>query len=73
MLFGRITFSLPLEYSLALLPLVSESSSSSDYTTQPLDSELVALASILSVDDNRNSRRRVTVTNRDLARQISHD
>jgi len=54
MLFGHSTFSSPLEYSLALLPLICESSSSSDYTTQPLDCELVALASILSVDDNRN-------------------
>ena len=60
MLFGRSTFSSHLEYNLAPLSLVCESPSSSDYTTQLLGTELVALAFILSVGDNRNSRRRVT-------------
>ena len=60
MLFGRSIFSLPLVHNLSLLPLVYESSSSSGYTTQPLGFELVALSSILSVDDDRNLRRRVT-------------
>jgi len=59
MLFGRNIFSSPLVYGSALLPLVCELPSSSGYTTQPLDCELVALAFILSVDGNRNSRRRV--------------
>jgi len=59
MLFSCSIFSLPLEYNLALLLLVCESPSSSAYTTQPLDSELFAVSSILFVDDNRNLQRRV--------------
>ena len=60
MLFGRNTFSLPLVYNLVLLPPVYESPSFSGCIIQPLGSELVALSSILSVDDSRNSRRMVT-------------
>jgi len=40
--------------------LVHESPSSSDCIIRPLDFELLALSSILSVDDNLNSQRRVT-------------
>jgi len=60
MLFGHRTFLSPLVYNSALLPLVCESPSSSGYIIQPLDFELVALASLLSMYDNHNSRRRVT-------------
>jgi len=59
-LFGRSILSSPLEYTLALLTLICESPSSSGCIIQPLGFELVTLLSILSVDDNRNSRRRVT-------------
>ena len=60
MFFGGSISSLLLEYSLALLSLVCESPSSSHCIAQPLDFELVALTSILSVDDNRGLQRRVT-------------
>jgi len=60
MLFGRNIFSLPLGYNLAPVLVVCESPSSSDYRTQLLDFELVALSSILSVDDNCNAGRSMT-------------
>ena len=60
MLFRHSIFSLLLKCNSTLPLLVCKSPSSSGYTTQPLDSELVILASTLFVDDNSNSQSMVT-------------
>ena len=61
MLFGRSIFSSLLVKNLVLPPLVCELPSPSGYTTQPTDFEVVTLASTLSVENNCNSRRTVTL------------